>query len=175
MAKAPMVNCMEGVRVHPEVKNIDQINQRIWIDDPSADSNAACEKCASVLAKTHGLLDNWACKKIQNQTHIQGCAFLQKCALPSAPSPPVPAPPPGACRGICTDAKKCSGDDPGIISAYCNQYNSKLQCDTPAAQGKRTNGDPYCKWYADGGGVEPTPTSGIVQGLPCTQLKRAKC
>ena len=169
-----MIACGPGIRIHPE-SSVDQVNQRIWTDDPNADMEKACDTCASTMMASHGMHGEWKCTKFRGQMHLQGCAYLQRCRLSPAPNPSIPKPPLGNCRSKCASLAECGGEDPTMISAFCDQYNSKDQCDATGNQIQRTRGETYCKWMPPGDGVAPKPLSQILNGKPCAQLKRTTC
>lgn len=166
-----MVECgSPDVRIHPEAEEVDLVDQRVWNFSASVSKAQGCEACATAL----GLKAGYKCSEEKGEYYLRGCKKMQACVLPPAPAAPIPAPPPGVCRSRCETKVACGGEDPAMISAFCDQYDSKLQCDSPEAQQVRTDGEAYCRWLPIGG-VAPTPTTQILNQQPCAQLKRTTC
>ena len=158
------------VRIHPEAEEADLVDQRIWNYSSTVTKKEACELCAKTLSLKKG----YVCAEEKGEYYLRGCKKMQACVLPLVHSPPIPAPPPGVCRSHCDTKDACKGEDPAMISAFCDQFKSKVQCDSPEAHQRHTEGEAYCKWLPKGG-VAPLDTKLILNGQPCPQLKRTKC
>lgn len=179
-----MVVCAEHggdqVRVHlPKQRSQSQMST---LDTPvfytaNIGGQEACNECGTYLA-THDydFSSNFVCTNVGDQYHLRGCSYSH-CSWRDKPVPTRALPPsmqkglPGQCRAFCTTTAECHGENPGLISSLCDKYGaSKEMCE--GVNTRKACGWKYCKWYENGGGVEPkNPQPGMpaAMQLVCSQ------